>query len=426
MATKLNRPLGLLLLLFIIFSLPLGAEQDARETAVDVQTPDDTGVLAETVTDGPESDREQESDKDPDFWFEEVEGDVVFTQMLRWDPVPYCPFYDVVVQRQNNRGWETVNEARVEESEIEVQLTAGEYRYRLVVYNLLDKPAVTSEWFPFTILRARQPRVGGVSPDVIYFDEENTGLFSVSGRNLLAESVYRFRSIEPLGRSYTGRLDRVEEDERNAAVVFSLDDIEVGLYELEVENPGGLTHAAGPVKFAFFKLMDLDVSAGYMPLFVVWDDTVGRYFDSTAFPLGAVVKATFIPLKRKFGYFGVGLYVAGSILSNETEFHTLSMNWLMAHCVFVFQKVLIKQRLVLDLHAGPGMTMFHDLHFDFNSGYTTPSMSPWSLSALAGASLQVYVLKRLYIEGSADCSMAFMDDMRTFSVHPSLSAGWQF
>lgn len=422
MATRLTRLPILVILLLFGLCLALGAEDMAKEAVLADQAATDTESTADTES-TPENPDMQE---DSDFWFEEVEGDVVFTQMLRWDPVPYCPFYDVVVQRQNDRGWETVIENRTEQSELEVQLTAGEYRYRLVVYNLLDKPAVISEWFPFTILRAIQPRVGGVSPDVVYFDEENTDLFSVSGRNLLAESVYRFRSIESPGRFYTGRLGEVDDDERNAEVVFSLDDIEVGLYELEVENPGGLTHAAGPVKFAFFKLMDFDVSAGYMPLFVLWDDTIGHYFDSSAFPLGAVVKATFIPLKRKYGYFGVGLYVAGSMLSNETEFYTLSTNWLMAHCVFVFQKVLIKQRLVLDLHAGPGMTMFHDMHFEFDNGYTTPSTSPWSISALAGASLQVYVLKRLYIEGSADCSMAFMDDMRTLSVHPSLSAGWQF
>lgn len=426
MATRLNRlPVFVILFLFG-FCLALGAEEGSREP-VPVNTPAaDTENVSETERAAESTAESPDAEEDPDFWFEEVEGDVVFTQMLRWDPVPYCPFYDVVVQRQNNRGWETVQEARVEESEIEVQLAAGEYRYRLVVYNLLDKPAVTSDWFPFTVLRAVQPRVGSVSPDTIYFDEENSDLFSVSGRNLLAESVYLFRSIEPPGRSYTGTVSTVDDDERNAEVVFSLDDIEVGLYELEVENPGGLTHAAGPVKFAFFKLMDLDVSAGYMPLIVLWDDTIGEYFDSTAFPFGAVVKVTFIPLKRKIGYFGVGLYAAGSLLSNDTDLYTLSMNWLMAHCVFVYQKVLIMQRLVLDLHAGPGLTMFQDLHFEFDTGYKTPSTSPWSISALAGASLQVYVLKRLYIEGSVDCSMAFMDDMRTLSVHPSLSAGWQF
>lgn len=253
----------------------------------------------------PEGEPAIDAAANPDFWFEEVEGAAVFTQMLRWDPVPYSTGYDVLVQRQAGAGWETVSETRVDQSELEVRLAAGEYRYRLIVYNLLDKPAATTEWYPFTVVRARQPRVTDVSPDTIYFEEDNSDLFSVDGKNLLADSVYRFRSTVPPGRVYTGSVAGIDEDERNAEVLFSITDIEVGLYDLYVENPGGLSDALGPVKFAFIKPMDFDVSAGYMPLFVLWDDTIEQYFESVVFPLGTVVKATFIPLKRKFGYFGL-------------------------------------------------------------------------------------------------------------------------
>lgn len=405
MATRLFRVLALCASLFCTVFLPFFAEETT--------TPTDAVASEEAVP--------------TDFWFEEVEGDIVFTQHLYWDPVPYCPWYDVTVQKnvQGNE-WETVLETRVEESGVEVQLAPGEYRYRVIVYNVLEKPEGTSEWFPVTVIRARQPRVSSVSPGAIYFEEENSDIFSVRGENLFSESVIIFRLVENHGRKYRGVIEEVDSRERNAEVRFPLNAIPTGDYELVVENPGGLTAVSDPVRFAYIKPMDIDVSAGIMPLFVLWDNTIEEYFDSGIVPLGAVIRLTWIPAKRTTGFYGVGAIISASRLSNETQYYDLTMNWFMGHVVFVYQRPIIKQRLNLELHAGPGITVYHDIRFTFSNNIESPDYSPSSVSALAGASLHVYLRKRLYVDVSIDASMVFMEDMRAFSLHPSLSGGWQF
>ncbi len=362
-----------------------------------------------------------------DYWHEENDDGIVFTQAIKWEEVRYCPYYDVTIQRLGKKDtWSTVREDRVTTPQIEVRLAPGEYRYRLVVYDVLERPALTSEWFPFTVIRALQPKIDDVSPDAVYFEEDNSDFFTVEGDNLLAASTVTFVSTDEGNREYTLTIVESDPDGETLRVTFPIDSIDTGSYALRVDNPGGLSGSSEPVVFKFIKPMDLDVSIGYMPTVVLWDGTIDKYFESSFIPIGVIAKATFIPYKRSFGYFGVGLFASGSRVSNEAEFYDLTMNWAMAHLVFVYQRSLIKNKLMFACHIGPGYTVFHNLEFAFNNGVTSPAFSPSSFSGLAGLSLHYYFKKRMYADLSGDCTYVFMKDMQVFSLHPSLSIGWQF
>ncbi len=363
-----------------------------------------------------------------DYWHEQTDEGVVFTQSLKWESVKYCPYYDITIQRQEkkNDAWANVHESRVEGSELAIRLSPGEYRYRLVVYDVLERPSLTSEWFPFTVIRALQPRVGDITPGVIYFEEENSDVFAVDGANLLESSTVTFRPIDGKGKTYKGSVLEADKRGRDMRVSFPIGSINVGEYGLHVENPGGLTTTSKPVTFKYIKPMDFDVSIGYMPTVVLWDGTIDRYFESSFIPIGIVAKATFIPFKRASGFYGVGLFASASRISNDTEFYELTMNWAMAHLVFAYQRPIVKNKLVFACHIGPGYTVFYDVQFAFKNGVTSPAFSPSSMSALAGLSLQYYFRKRMYADLSTDCTYVFMKDMQVFSIHPSLSVGWQF
>ncbi len=369
----------------------------------------------------------QAQEAETDYWHEQTEEGVVFTQSLKWEAVQYCPYYDITIERQGkNDAWSKAHESRVTASELAIRLSPGEYRYRLVVYDVLERPSLTTEWFPFTVIRALQPRVGDVTPGIIYFEEENSDVFEVEGTNLLESSTVIFKPIEGRGKTYKGSIVEADRRGRSMRVSFPIASINVGVYGLFVENPGGLSTVSKPVTFKYIKPMDLDVSIGYMPTVVLWDGTIDQYFESSFFPIGVVAKATFIPFKRASGYYGVGLFASASRITNETQFYELTMNWAMAHLVFAYQRPIIRNKLMFACHIGPGYTVFYDIQFAFNNGVNSPAFSPSSLSALAGLSLHYYFKKRMYADLSTDCSYVFMKDMQVFSIHPSLSVGWQF
>ncbi len=63
-------------------------------------------------------------------------------------------------------------------------LVPGEYRYRITPYDLLDRKADASEWFPLEVITAYEPEISSISPSKIYLDEYNDGFIKVSGKNL--------------------------------------------------------------------------------------------------------------------------------------------------------------------------------------------------------------------------------------------------
>lgn len=179
MATRLSRALALIAFT-ITFTLASVAALSGQETDTESGTTTGTETASQT-----------------DYWYETVEGAVVFTQSLKWDPVPYCPYYDVTIEKSGKNGtWASVHETRVETAELKVRLQPGEYRYRLVVYDVLGRVSLTSEWFPFTVIRALQPKVSSVSPGTIFFEEENSDVFSIDGANLLEASEYAFKPVD--------------------------------------------------------------------------------------------------------------------------------------------------------------------------------------------------------------------------------------
>lgn len=375
----------------------------------------------------PLSGQEADETEELDYWHEQTEEGVVFTQSLKWEAVNYCPYYDITIQRQEKGGaWSTVHDSRVEVSELAIRLSPGEYQYRLVVYDVLERPTLTTEWFPFTVIRALQPKVGDITPGVIYFEEENADVFEINGANILESSTVTFRPVNGRGTTYKGTVLEADKRGRSARVSFPIRSINVGEYGLHVENPGGLSTDSKPVAFKYIKPMDFDVSIGYMPTIVLWDGTIDEYFESSVIPLGVVAKATFIPFKRASGYYGIGLIASASRVSNETEYYELTMNWAMTHLLFAYQRPIIKNKLMFACNIGPGYTVFYDISFAFNNGITSPKFSPSSFSALAGLSLHYYFMKRMYADLSADCTYVFMKDMQVFSVQPSLTCGWQF
>ncbi len=365
--------------------------------------------------------------EEKDYWWEQSDAGIVFKQVLRWDAVPYALRYGVEIERSSETGaWSAVQSLETAETTAEVSLSAGDYRYRVTVFDVLGKPARASEWFDFKVRKAVQPRISGIEPERVWLEERNDGKFTVEGANLLPDTEYYFRSPERSGPGYRGAIVEIDPKARKAVLAFPVDRMDIGSYELVAENPGGLSARSDRVTVKYQKPVDIDVSAGYMPLFIPTDPTFKTYFDGTAVPLGTAVKVTFIPVKRSFGFFGAGLLLAAARAGASFETYELSTNWLTAHANFAYQKPLIKQRLNFDARIGVGATMLQDLRFVLDNGVESPDYSPWSISACAGAGLHIYPMKRLYVDVACDVSYAFMSDMFSLAVCPSLTAGWQF
>lgn len=356
---------------------------------------------------------------------ETEDGREEIVQTLGWEGSDAALFYEVQIERrEEDGGFAEFLRETTEEDSIEVSLAAGSWRMRVIAYNLLGKADSESEWHYFDILKAQRPSVSLVSPAYIYLDESD-GVLTIFGERLQADSAYSLVETEGGGSSRVELLT-LDGSGSRASVRFDLRSVREGTYALVVTNPGGFEARSGNIAARFQKRADFTVSAGYQAPAVIFGDTFKSYFKNTFYPLGFGMRATFFPLKRDFGYFGLGLLGSYTRMTMDAGAYSISGNLMAAHLNFAYQFPIVRNRFLLETHGGAGLSFFNNLVFNFEGEHSSDAMNSAGFSVDAGLAFLVYFTRSWYLDVSADIVTAFMRGMPFGFVAPQVSTGWRF
>lgn len=381
-------------------------------------------------------------------------------QYLEWEEEnpEYVLHYEVVIEvfSEKKGTFEELNRIMTEDNSNRVQvnplLSPGVYRYKVISYNLIDVPEVESSWFEFKIYKAFQPEINDIKSNVnrtgtLFLEEINDGIFNIFGKNLFAlpesDSDISFTNYVLLNSKKKNAepiIPEILENEKNRRlkIQFDLKKLDVGKYNFIVTDASGLKNKAdhrSQIEVKFKKKVDFDLSAGYVFPVVLYDGTFEEYLDTNILPLSVTARATFVPFKHRFGYFGFGLFSSYSRIFADYNNYQIDGNLINADALFVYQlpvrvkfKNLEKPRhlMTLELHGGAGLSFFNDFKFHFEHNIVSEPLNSINLGAIAGGAMQFYLTNRLYAELSADYLMVFLADMDFGMILPALSIGWQF
>ncbi len=349
-----------------------------------------------------------------------------FFQTIAWEPIENAYRYEVLIERQDDTGlWASqgLYPSEIEMAEVEVSLLSGIYRYKIVVYNFLDIAEGETDWFDLEIFEAVQPSVVSISPDLLYLDEAQSGVFNFRGSDFSKETVFSLEIPGIFSKKIIGEI--IEQNGDNFRIQFPPSKIDVGKYVFKTENRGGLTDEVGPIVVRFLKPYDLNVTVGYN-MFYNFPGEISHYLKREFYPFGASAKITYIPLKRNWGQIGFELSGYWYLMSNEFETYAITSHVIPATLNFVYQYPIVKKRFILDTHVGLGTTIFTDMKFEFSNGIVSPSQNVLGLTANAGLAFQLYVSNRLYVELGADYLFTLFQGTMLHLVTPAISVGWQF
>lgn len=368
----------------------------------------------------------QDENESSSFVTEDEFGNQIIVQKLVWQADEYALSFLVEVQKQTDDGnFEQIASFETEQNFCELSLGYGTYRYKIAVYNFLRQLEYEGEWIKFEIVRAWDPEITNISPKTIYLEENFDGIFSFTGKNLLADSEYQM--IPANNEPFLGDLIESDSKDTKVDVQFPIEKLVPGNYSFRVTNMGGLHTEQGLVNIQFKKLYDFDVYGGYTCLINTFDKTLKTLMNGSIWPISAMAGITVIPFKQTYGYFGFGLVGTYTQQQNQQQNYLITGNFFTGHLNFVFQKPIIRGRLVLDLHCGAGINLMHNYIFHFPNGIkSNPPFTSLGISLDAGAGLQVYITKRLYTELRVSTTLAMFNDMDVNMIMPAILIGWQF
>nr|MCR4790312.1 hypothetical protein [Treponemataceae bacterium] len=206
---------------------------------------------------------------------ENEKGEEVIVQRFTWEGSPYALKYDFVIQVKNKKNlFVDLEKRETTEAFVEVTLPAGNYRYMISVTNLLGVMEYQSEWVYVDIIKAYQPKISFVSPENIYLEEVQDGIFTVTGSDFQPES--QFYLTDSTGNRRIP-LKVLENDGRKVKLYANPDLFASIKYTLVAKNPGGLTDRVNPISIQFKKPVDFDFSFGYICPIILFDTTFKDY-----------------------------------------------------------------------------------------------------------------------------------------------------
>jgi hypothetical protein len=354
-----------------------------------------------------------------------------FIQRLNWKKDEYAYRYEVMVERRNPSGYTEALREFTREAFIEVSLPPGDYRYRIRVYDLLDRRGETSGWINFQILPALQPELRSFTPQSFDLNaEEAWRTITLEGLNFVEGCRVYLRPLQADGPYIIPRRFIPAPSGQSARLVFETAQLRPGDYEVYIKNPGGLETVRGTFSVTFSRasagLFDLSVSvsAAWTPLFPLYG-ALNDFLDANVFLPGASARIGIIPVPLQWpaGSLGVELNSFWNYFSAHPGGSDMSAQFGSAHANLLFQKPLAGDTLTLNLRLGAGLSSLRNFYLE-GGRYTMASpISTTRPSAGAGISLTWLVTETFFAEAGAGYLHCFFADAPSGYAQAVLGGG---
>jgi hypothetical protein len=150
-----------------------------------------------------------------------------------------------VIQEETGGTYRQVWQGFTADTFIEVSLSPGSYRFRVIPYDLFNLPSQASAWVLFVIRPALAPEIESFRPQSFIIQQDQTEYeLNIRGRNIShGASIFLRRpgttlTTEPIQTTITP-------DGNSATLLFTRDQLEQGIFLLHIINTSGLEKSMG-------------------------------------------------------------------------------------------------------------------------------------------------------------------------------------
>jgi hypothetical protein len=356
-----------------------------------------------------------------------------FVQRLAWTTGENVMRYEVVIEREGNGTYIRVFSDFTAETFIEVSLPSGNYRYRLIPYDFLNRPGQPSVWMAFEILPALVPEMDGFSPESFTLNSQENFVqedfvLTITGRNFEPEIEIYIRRPGFGGANTINPIEiKVSQDGTEVMLYFNADQLEAGIYLIHAKNPSGLESSFGDflikqtaavliepeqatlepaIAGAYYDSLDLCFSLGWLPVLYMhgnMDVPAGSILDLNGFVLrfGAFVASD--------NFVDIGLELTAAMCSFSSFF--IENNLLLRR-----QFMSKKPALIFRLGAG----------FILPAGKSASELlDTKTIYANTGLSF-LWLAANYYLEIGANYSYIFAVDNYSGIIKPWIGFGYRF
>ncbi|MDR0312617.1 MAG: hypothetical protein LBI14_03375 [Treponema sp.] len=355
--------------------------------------------------------------------------EIRIVQRLAWRGDQNALRYEVVIEREEDGRFREMLREFTNASYMEVVLSPGRYRYQIIPYDFLNRPAAATDWVNLEIRPAIRPELNDTLLAFFNINERSVYVLEIFGRNIDQGAEIELR--RPGSAPIIPYDKDIRADGTRATLYFNNNQLIPGVYEVRVRNPGGFETRGGTITIVLpeqvaqvregepaieikepepivqdpptprvvrtpVKLLQIDnayFGVAWMPLFPVYGE--GDWFYERNNTLtGAVAR---FGLCSKVNNIYVGMELTGSWYAYKTDFSESLMHFMTIGVNILAQKWFFEERLALVFRAGGGASILLS-----NKMEDSDSSERKPLYLDLGLSFLWLMNKRLYFEAGVD------------------------
>jgi len=369
---------------------------------------------------------------EPSFRLSETDSGLLFFQRLTWEEARYAVRYTVILERkrENLDAYVEVLRRNTDLTYVDVSVPPGDYRYRVLSFNVLGLLDSQSDWEYFMIIPALYPSILDFSPKAFYFDRLTPRIINLVGENLLLDAEIYMEGQNLFDEDgeqiilWPIEIIRNELGE-NVRLIFDDEDLLAGTYEIVLRNPGGLVARAGPFTIAMAKPYDINVAGGYTPMLAVFGQK-DYFLDHVFLPGSFAARASFVPFKWDIGFVGAEVTTFWAYISSDQDKYKTSAHLLALNFGGLYQYWLKPRFLALNGRAGIGIAGIFNYHFVYPTGKLSDSTGTMAFSFSLGGSAQWFFYKMFFFEAGLDYVQVVHSEIPMGFIRLGLFGGYQF
>jgi len=180
------------------------------------------------------------------YYVETEGGQPRFIQRLAWSGGEYALRYEVIIENESGGTYRGFHREFTTELHIDISLQHGNYRFRVIPYDILNRPGNASEWKYIEVLPALKPEPFAAIPEFVEGGAAASGfILNITGYNFDPRAEIFIR------RADGSRIAAETLDSGSGSVTAFIksDELTPGNYDVIVRNPGGLEAGIGGVSF---------------------------------------------------------------------------------------------------------------------------------------------------------------------------------
>jgi hypothetical protein len=200
-----------------------------------------------------------------------------FVQRLEWSGGAYSLRYEVIIEKKDGEAFVRHLTEFTTDNFVYLSLPPGNYQFRIISYNILDKPGTETQWMPLNVFNAIKPVLYQPGEDMKYINDQRGFIFVFDGKDIAPDAKGYF--VNTKGERITP-VDTINNDDGSSiSLVFGKDQLVDGKYEVFVVNPGGLEGGLDGINFKSppkkLRPVVFIFGASLMPLYPVYGDEFG-------------------------------------------------------------------------------------------------------------------------------------------------------